>query len=216
MKQIFITGASMTYGVGGSDGGWADMLKLAIHKEQFGSADKNIERCEVYNFAKPTAEVSHVYDSIKSDIEHRIHHDPGIMIVISVGMNNVKAIDNPENFVSTDESFADEMKNLLIKAKSLTNKILFVGYTPIDEAVMTPNISPNTGKKQWWFNERLGKFDSICEKLCKELDIKHVKLFDEAMQMDWKDYLWKDGLHVNDKGHKWIFDKVWPHIKNFW
>jgi len=33
MKQIFIFGASIVYGVGGKQGGWADLLKKEFHSQ---------------------------------------------------------------------------------------------------------------------------------------------------------------------------------------
>jgi len=104
IKQIFISGASLTYGVGGAKGGWADMIKLRIHKLQYNPRhERDKKYYEVYNFAKPGMVIDGVLASITSDIKYRKHESSESIIILSVGMNNTKSTGTADNHFSTIE-----------------------------------------------------------------------------------------------------------------
>lgn len=50
MTQIFILGSSNAYGVGGKDGGWADILKQYLHNKMYGKYGIG-EKHELFNFS---------------------------------------------------------------------------------------------------------------------------------------------------------------------
>lgn len=201
----------MTYGVGGENGGWADKLKRQIHVEQYGGDYVGDERMEVYNFARPGMTVEDVTESLERDIYYRKHDGSESMIILSVGLNNSKAIGTPDNYISTLDSYAEELGRLFDLAHSLSGTVLFVGYTKVNEDLMNQRISPLTGDKTYFTNDRICLFDKKCKELCADRNIQHIDLIDSA-PYNWLAYLSGDGLHVNDKGHTWIFEEVWNEI----
>ena len=213
MKQIFTFGASITYGVGGANGGWADMVKLALHARQYG--EDFDERYEFYNFSRPGMVVAEVLESMDGDIKYRKHDESEVIIIMSIGLNNTKSIDRADNYVSSLDDYRQEMKRLLEKAKGYTGKVIFVGYTPVNEEVMNNRTSPITGEKTFFYNKRIAEFNMACSVICKEMGVEYLALFDEAKELDWKKYLTKDGLHLNARGHKWEFEKVWALLQNW-
>ena len=212
MIQIFISGASITYGVGSADGGWADMVKRYLHKRQYGESGEGSEHYEVYNFAKPGATVEEVRDSMTTDVGLRRRQGEKSIIILSVGMNNAKCINSPNSYVSTIDSYKTSLNELLGTARNITDNVIFVGYTPVDEKLTAPRISPLTGEQVYFFNNRIKEFNSICKAVCGEMEVIYVDIFDKANTEGWKDFL-VDGVHPNVDGHGWIFNQLKPYLE---
>src|SRR4051812_47605193 len=107
ITQVFILGSSMVYGVGGSHGGWADLVKQHLHQKMYGE-DGVGEEYEVYNFGKSGATIDFVKDTFGSQLEAYGRRQKTI-ILLAVGGNNTKAEEEPDNFVSTHEEYEQEM-----------------------------------------------------------------------------------------------------------
>lgn len=108
MKQYFIVGGSTVYGVGGDDGGWADMLKRHFHKKMYGPNGIG-EKIEVYNFSKSGVTTQFLLDTYPEQIKH-YGRDDEITTIVSVGMNNAKAVGEPSNFVSTLYEYEEQIR----------------------------------------------------------------------------------------------------------
>src|SRR5512133_4042867 len=108
MIQIFILGSSMVYGVGGPNGGWADLIKQHLHKKMYGENGVG-EKYEIYNFGKSGATIDFVKDTFKSQLDAYDRKQKTI-ILVSVGGNNTKAEETPDNFVSTPEEYESERR----------------------------------------------------------------------------------------------------------
>lgn len=104
------------------------------------------------------------------------------------------------------------MSNLLKGIKEKSDRIIVVGYTLCDEAKTMPKTSPFTGEKSFFSCERITMFNNELMKLCSEMNIETACI--DIEKQEWIDnYLFEDGLHPNDKGHKAIFDKVIELVK---
>ena len=169
----------------------------------------------MWNFAKYNATVSDVSASIVSDVSYRKCNNSDVIIILSVGMNDTKSVDTARNYLSTLSEYIVNIEKLFNTVMTISNKIMFVGYTPVNEKLTTPKMNPFTGKKSFFINERIREFDETCNRICASKNISHVKLFDSALALDWDEYLTDDGLHPSDKGHRWIYEKVWLQLKDW-
>lgn len=131
MTQIFIFGASITYGVGAEDAGWADLIKKTVHKRMY-SPEGRGEKYEVYNFGNPGATIDFVSRTFKYQLENYQKEGKKILI-LSIGMNNAKAKGTPENYVSSVEEYKYQMVELLNSLKETIDHIICVGLSPVDE-----------------------------------------------------------------------------------
>ena len=104
---------------------------------------------------------------------------------------------------------------MLNQCKSLTREVFFVGYTPVNESLTTPKMNPFDNSQSYFFNDRIKKFDVVCEEVCEDEKVKFISLFDNASLLDWNNYLALDGLYLNDSGHKWVFEQVWKLLNKF-
>jgi len=210
MSQIFIFGASSVYGVGGENGGWADMVKRKVHHQMY-SENGVGEKHEVYIFAKSGATVEFVLNNFQQQID-QYKKNGKVIALLSVGANNARAKDKPDDFVSTPKEFEKSIKKLINQLKSSVNNLICVGYTPVDETKTAPKPNPLSGGTSYFYNKRLTEFNTIFEKACKDLGVKFINI--DIDPQEWKNkYLFRDGLHPNKNGHQYIFEKVWTEIE---
>jgi lysophospholipase L1-like esterase len=210
MIQIFIVGSSTAYGVGGISGGWADRLKRSFHEKMYGANGLG-EKIEVFNFAKSGATVEFVVETFPTHLKQYGRHGQRIVIV-SVGGNDAKAVDTPDNFASTVEDFQQKMAALLTDLKAQVDQVIAVGYHPYDETKTLPKASPFSKSCSYFWNARTEKFSQALRQTCAQLGIKLIE--PPFSQEEWVEkYASSDGLHPNDAGHEALFELIKDEIE---
>jgi len=210
MAQIFIFGSSSAYGVGGCEGGWADMLKRHLHQTMYGENGTG-EKDELYNFAKPGVTVEFVKETFPILLKHYRNQEK-VIVVLSIGLNNAKATDWPDNFVSSADDFRTAMHDLLTKMKSLVDQIIVIGYPPHDETKTLPKHNPLTGSRSYFCNERTALFEDALKNVCIDLGVKFIGL--STSHKEWVNgCLCLDGLHPNHTGYEKIFRALVSEIE---
>lgn len=210
MKQFYILGASSAYGVGGENGGWADLLKLRIHQKMYGK-DGVGEKYEVFNFAQSGATVDFVLNTFPQQVNNYKRPNDEVTILVSIGGNNAKAHGEPDNYVSTIDEYVRQMTTLFELLKANSSNVIVVGGGYVDESKTNPKISPFDGSKSYFTNSRRIEFRNALKKLCIEMS---VDLVEPGLSIEeWQaKCLYIDGLHPNDEGHKLIFEAVLEKI----
>jgi len=210
-RQFFIFGASGAYGVGGMNGGWAGLLKQYIHSALYGEQGLG-EAEEVYNFAKPGAEISFVLDTFENQLSNYGRECP-LSAFLSVGLNDTKAVGNPDTYLSDETKFEKDYDRLLREMSKNFDSINVLGFYDVDERKVSPKINSFDGSKSYFKNDRIHAFNKILEKVCA--NYKKVNFIDLSHLSDtWlRDCLFKDGLHPNDKGHGLIFEKLKSYLR---
>ena len=210
MAKVLIFGASFSYGVGGEEGGWADLLKKKVHQLMYGPNGIG-EKHEVYNFSKPGGMSTFTLETASFLIEKFASGQKKIAIV-STGLNDSRAKEKPDNFVSNIEEFEQSIKMLLMDLKPKVDELICFGYLPVDETKTSPKHNPLTGSLTYFSNQRIYEFNQVFKKICQEEGIKFLEL--EIQSKKWIDEcLWEDGLHPNKLGHQLIFEKLWPEVE---
>lgn len=210
MIQVFFIGSSSIYGVGGENGGYADLVKQAIHKKMFGPGGVG-EKYEIYNFGKSGATTDFVLETFPNLLRQYGRGGKTITIV-NVGGNNAKAENEPDNFVSTIEEYSEQMTKLLDMLKECSTRVIAVGSGYYDESKTYPKPSPLTGGKSYFTNERSKKFQQRFKELCKERGITFIEVgVDEKAWID--KYVYIDGLHANSAGHELISQKILKELE---
>lgn len=205
MVQIFLLGDSFVYGVGAENGGWGDLVKNYFHKKMY-SAGGIGEKYEVYNFGKPGEGIEFVEKTFPKQLK-QYGRDGEIVVILSVGTNDIKAKDNPGNFGMTIDNFLNKLSGFIDFLVSKDIKVILVGTGFFDEAKSNPRISPITGRKSFFINKQQKGFLIGLEELCENKNISFVDI--GVDEKEWKEkYLYIDGVHPNQKGHNFIADKV--------
>lgn len=166
------------------------------------------EKYEVYNLGKSGATIDFVKKTFPGQLE-QYGRGERVITIVSVGGNNAKAENEPDNFVSTIEEYSEQMAELLDLLKNKSKQVIAVGggYYDDDESKTNPKPNPLTGGKSYFSNERKARFETKFKEICKEKGITFVEV--EVGEQEWKDkYLFEDGLHPNQKGHQLLADKI--------
>lgn len=207
--QIVCTGASSVYGVGGTRGGWVEMLKEDLHQKMYGPEGIG-EMHEVYNLAVPGAVIADLAE--RTVVELKTIRKPGrtLVTVAQLGANNAKAVGTPDNFVSTPEQYEQEATAILRTIKELSDDVICLGMRPMDQAKVMPLLKDKEkGTKVYFPNDRIALFEKSLAKVAKSLDITFIPLFDETLQDDPDGKRrWVDGIHPNDEGYRQMYLKI--------
>ncbi len=210
MIQIFIIGSSTVYGVGGENGGWADMVKRTFHQKMYATGGIG-EKVEVFNFAKAGAEIKFFIETFPVLINH-YGRGGNIITIVSVGGNNIKAENRPDNFVSTLEEYSEQMSALFDTLKMHSDHVVAVGGGYYDESKTNPKDNPLTGGTSYFSNQRKQQFEKRLQGICLDKGVVFIR--PDVSEEEWKrEYLFRDGLHPNNKGHELIARMVMSEIE---
>lgn len=212
MKQFIILGASSVYGVGAENGGWGDLVKSYVHSKAFG-AEGIGEKYEVFNFARSGSTIEFVTETAPWLYEKYARGEE-VITIISVGGNDAKAEEEPDNFVCSPEDFEAKIVSLFALLQRYSKRVIFVSNGFVDESKTNPKPSPfKDGKVSYFTNERRSLFNSITRKACEQMGIDFV-----AVDIDkdtWvQKYLYTDGLHPNQAGYQKVFEALRSVIDN--
>jgi lysophospholipase L1-like esterase len=209
MLQIFLLGSSNVYGAGAETAGWADLVKQKIHHKMYAPEGVG-HKYEVFNFGKSGATVDFVKNSFPEQLTH-YGRGGKVITVVSVGANNARAVDRPDNFHSTPQDFTRQMSALLDLLKKSSSAVVVLGSTPYAEAKTNPKANPLTGGLSYFTNSRRLLFDHQTQKLCSEKNLAFLRL--DIDEKTWlQKYLYEDGIHPNQAGYQLLADLVYSTL----
>lgn len=211
MKQIFILGASSVYGVGAEHDGWGDLVKSYVHSKLY-APDGPSEACEVFNFAKPGSTVEFVTSTFPWICQNYLRDGAELLTLISVGGNDAKAQNSPDNYACTPEAFKQKITELCTALKVRSEHVIFVSNGFVDETKVNPKQSPfNDGTVSYFTNARRSQFNAITKEVCQAAGFDFVAV--DCDKETWiSKYLYKDGLHPNQAGYQQVFEALRPKL----
>lgn len=209
MSQILIFGDSIAHGAWDIEGGWVQRLKKEIDKKIISSGLQFY--CDVYNLSIDGDVARGVLERFENETKKRLLEEETVFI-FAVGINDSCFIKNTEEFLTPLKNFRNNVQKLISGAKKFSNKIIFIGLTPVDEEKTNPYFASTTGKS--YKNEFIKKYDEIIKSVCAENKISFIEIFEKFNKENYKNLL-EDGLHPNTQGHEKIFEIVKNYlIKN--
>lgn len=209
--QIFVFGDSIAWGAWDTEGGWVTRIKK--HVSQKVVASKFNKYDEVINLGVSGSDTNNLLARFENEITARI--DPLIYpgetigVFFAIGTNDCQFINSENNFQVPPEQFTTNLKKLISLARKHTDKIVFVGLPPVDEA------SP-VQRETSYTNDSIKKYNLLIKNICLKENIDFIEIFDEFIRTDISQLI-VDGLHPNNKGHeiiagvveKYLQDKKW-------
>ncbi len=188
---LYIIGASSANGVGDSEGGFA----VRLGKKLSSSIELN-----VFNLAIPGDTTTGMLERFEREIRPRVNLKRRRIILFYPGGNDASTVDD---VIRTDEvTYKANVKQILQAAKRITEKILCIEHRKVDETKTAP--IPWTPNKKF-LNSNYAKHVAILREVCNEENVSLIKQFDDPVQPD---ILFHDGLHMNEKGHEALAQKV--------
>lgn len=199
MATILVFGDSIVWGAADSEGGgWVTRLFIELGRDF---------KIDVYNLGVSGDKTPNILKRFESETKARIEEGEEAILIFAVGINDSYFVQSKNALMTSLEEFKANIQKLIERAQKISQKIIFVGLTPVEESKTTP-IPWNTDKS--YKNESVKKYNEIVKFICKEKNVHFIEIFDQWIGSDYKSLL-EDGLHPNSEGHKKIFEMV----KNF-
>lgn len=210
MAQIIGFGASMMEGVGGSNGGWLDLIKLDLHKRMYGGAELK-EKHHIYNLGVAGHTSAQTLERMKSELEARGWPGREYIFIFNPSVNNdSKGVGEPDNILVTPEESVQNMEKAITLLQQYSSKILLTSSNLPDDRLTNPKGA------NYFQADRTRRYSDMLAKKCAELDIPYIDIISLSDSVNWFDEMMaKDGLHPNDKGHEWIAEQVKPGLYKF-
>jgi lysophospholipase L1-like esterase len=198
-----IFGSSIAEGYWAVSGGWVQLLIERVsqhHVDTRAGADRGDW---VMNLGVGGDTVSRVAARLPGEAAARTGpHAADLAFVFAVGGNDSMRITGRD--LSDPERFAGDLEGLHAVAAGLSQRVMFVGLTPVDPAAELARSLFDAG--------RLRVFDSVLREVSARAGAPFVPLMDDFQSgLDaGRQLLSFDGVHPSDEGHRLIHDRVRP------
>lgn len=205
MVRILVFGDSIAYGAWDKEGGWPARLKKFIHEKNL--SDENFY-CLLYNLSISGDTTEDLLKRFESEAVLRIEEDEETIIIFAIGINDAHFIHSKNALLSTPEEFRENIQKLILKAKKYSEKIFFVGPTPVGETKTNP-LSWNKDKS--FKNQNIKINNQILKEECEKNKVWFIEVFEEMQKAGLGkiiEYELTPGLHPNTAGHEMIFEIV--------
>ena len=191
--NICVFGDSIAYGAWDERGGWVDRLRSFLHERAIRSGFA--EYYFLYNLAIPGNTTADVLRRLSAEAGAREPH----LVIFAVGINDARWRD-PAKTPNVDEAeFRRNISGLIAEARRYTDKVVFVGLTPVDEGKTMP-YEPGV----YFENENIRRYDVILSEMAHAVGAEYIKMYDAISPADDL----KDGLHPNARGHEKMFAAI--------
>ena len=206
-KNILVFGTSTTYGAWDLEGGWVARLRKFLDERIISSDFK--KTYFVYNLGVSGDKTENVLKRFDEETKARLGHSrkKEIIIIFHVVVNDTiynEALGGLE--VAPDE-FRKNLELLLVNAKKYSEKIIVVGSMPVDKRVDPMPWSPGRSYK----NEYVGRYNKILMEVSKKERVHFIEVFKKFIDTDYSKLL-ADGVHMNDEGHKKLYELVGDYL----
>lgn len=198
--RVLVFGDSIAYGAWDSEGGWVDRLKRLAHQQTIES--EGTQKLQVINLGIGGDSSTKIRARMEAEITARISASWPFIFIFSFNANDERSYNN-----QPETSLADFKINndAIIKiAKKYTNKILFVGCTPMG----MPEV---TLKGAVYSDERIIQYEQVQKQLVTSQKIQFVDVR-EAFESAQENVFCYDKLHPNNAGHALIAELVAPKL----
>ncbi len=203
-KRLVIIGDSNVYGWGDREsGGWCERLRLKWMSLP--------EAPVLYPLGVRGDGLENVAQRWQREWECRgeLRRQVPDGVLLSVGINDTARVGRPDGRPQlSSNAFSFGLNQVLRKVNNQT-KVMVMGITPVDEAVMP------FADCLWYSNEAGSIYEAQIEEACLEQNIPFLPLHKAMLsEADWLKWIEPDGIHLNSEGHDWIAQKVmnWPSL----
>jgi len=188
-QTICIFGDSITWGACDPEkGGWVQRLRNYFETNNY---DIDLYNCGISGDATD--------DLLKRFKVESQARKPGI-IIFAIGINDSQYVNSKSNPSVSIEKFQNNLQELIDQAKKFTKKIIFLGFTNIDESKTMPI---PWDEVKYYDQENVGIYNTHLKKISEKNNLLFVDMLNLLSNSELE-----DGLHPNSEGHEKMFIKI--------
>ncbi|HZP55901.1 MAG TPA: SGNH/GDSL hydrolase family protein [Candidatus Saccharimonadales bacterium] len=207
--RVLVFGDSNTQGFWDIDGGWASRLRKHYDIRTIKRLHKNKDYPEFYNLGISGNKTVDVLQRFEDETKSRRWKNEEFIIIFAIGLNDTTIMGGSE--ISNTDVYREQLERLLSEANKYSDKILFVGLTPVEEKLTNP---VPWDKTIHYTNDRIFLFENVMRDECLKHHVPHVAVMEEMQdRIIAGQKLLEDGLHPNSEGHELIFKLVLPQLE---
>ena len=194
-KTIVFLGASTCFGIGDTIGGGF----VGRFKTWYENSTEEQETHKVYNLGIPGDGIKDMLDRI-SELQKR---KPDL-VILHPGCNDImREFSLQTDFKSGYDIYSESLEKLLIQIPKFST-LQVISQLPIDQLRTTPVY----WAEHYYQESDVIQLAKLTKSKCKELGISHIDLFSDWESKEYKLFLSEDGLHPNENGHEYVFQKI--------
>lgn len=201
--RVLIFGASITHGNYDTMGGWA--TRIMVHYQQENLTHLDRKKVIVFPLGVFGDTTEGVLGRIEAETENRRLYEDDECIVLSVGMNDSKLINN--RAVMEEYAYQQKYEELIDRALSICPRVICVGINSVNEELT------NLRGEQSVHNNRINLFEDIIKQSAELKEVAFVPIHDAFLRASAETELLADGLHPNSAGHAFIAQRVLEAIE---
>jgi len=133
-------------------------------------------------------------------------------LLLSIGLNDTARIGRQDGRPQlSEDAFKFGLKRLINEIKNEVS-VMVLGLTPVNEDAMP------FAECLWYSNKACSKYENKIEETCLELNVPFLSIHEKMINLlSFKELISSDGIHLNTKGHKWIYEQIseWPALKDW-
>lgn len=196
---VFFFGDSITQGFWDSEGGWPVRVRRFFDTKYL--AEKSEGYLSFFNLGVDGDDTGDIIKRFENEVSARLSGE--VLFIFATGTNDT--IFRQEDNLSEPSEYIEKLADLHEKAKKYSDRIMFVGLTPVQDELLNPMPWSKTGK--CYLTQRMRLFDEALRLFCKQQGSTYINVWDKFNQHDLQDVMY-DGVHPNDAGHEIIYNEV--------
>ena len=200
--RIYAFGDSLTYGAWDSQGGWCDRIKRKLHEKMISDEGGKFQ---MFNLGIGGEHSRGLLGRIKNEMDARYRPDWPAIIIIGTGANDTRYVEGGDPNVSLDE-YKRNLLEILNIARTYTDKVLFVGVAVVENEIQD-------FKGTLLSNELLREHYKVMANVADDEGVPIVNV-NSGLEVAEKSVYFRDGVHLNEEGHKIVSDLVWTKLES--
>jgi lysophospholipase L1-like esterase len=159
--------------------------------------------CKIYNLGISGDTTENLLKRFEFEAKQRIR-EKIVIIIFEIGINDSLFFKDKKKLTTPPKIFRRNIQKLIKLSRKFTDKIVFVGLTPVIESEVNPL---PWHKEVSYKNEYISKYNEIIKTLCKENKVFFIDTLTMWINSNYG-ILLEDGVHPNSEGHEKIFEIV--------
>lgn len=195
--RVLCIGDSLVMGAWDTAGGWADRLKQSMNQRYVTTSGD--DRVQVYNLGIGSETTETLLKRLDNELGARASEAWPMTVIVGIGKNDGRIVDG-ESLVKTTD-FKENIAKIVEKIRRYTPRIVFVEPLPVngDEVEF---------KNTFYRTTEIARYAELIREETAVLGVDYIALRDDFIKSEPEMCYAVDGIHLNDRGHEFIYKKV--------